>query len=178
VARQVHLEHAVPGRARLRVPAPRTPQEVRELGKRVAALEPVRSVEVNPTTGSILLHLRPQDPVDALLEDIRALGYLVDRVTRPRAKKPPARAPKVPHTRGSKEVRNVLATMNARVHEATGGRADLRVIVPATLGALALRQMLKDAKSLGQAPWYVLVYYAFDSFYKMNDELTEEDLRR
>ncbi|MGI8609827.1 MAG: HMA2 domain-containing protein [Candidatus Dormibacteria bacterium] len=176
MARTLHLEHHVKGRARIRVPQPRTPEEVAEVARQLKAIKRVRRIEVNSSTGSVLLHHDPEDPVEMLLEDIAGIGYLVQKLTaarsrgRARARKVP---PRVPHSQGSRKVSNALATMNQKVHEATDGRADLRLIVPAALGALAIRQVLKDAKSLSQAPWYVLVYYAFDSFYKLNDEMTE-----
>lgn len=173
--RTLHLEHHVKGRARLRVPQPRTPEEVAEIARHLKAIKRVRNLEVNPTTGSVLVHINPADPVEMLLEDIAGVGYLVQRLTVPRSRRKaaPTRPPRVPHSQGSRQVSNVLATMNKKVHDATDGKADLRVIVPAALGVLAIRQLLKDTKSLSQAPWYVLVYYAFDSFYKLNDEMTE-----
>ncbi|GAC1335539.1 MAG: hypothetical protein NVSMB17_18580 [Candidatus Dormibacteria bacterium] len=176
--RTLHLEHHVRGRARLRVPQPRTPEEVAEVARHLKAIKGVRRLEVNPTTGSVLLHHDPDDPVEMLLEEIGAIGYLVHRLTSaaPGRKAGPRRgrgAPSVPHSQGSRQVRDALVTMNKKVHDATNGKADLRLIVPAALGVLAVRQVLRDAKSLSQAPWYVLVYYAFDSFYKLNDEMTE-----
>ncbi|MDQ6748423.1 MAG: hypothetical protein M3010_10020 [Candidatus Dormibacteraeota bacterium] len=176
MARTLHLEHHVKGRARLRVPQPRTPEEVAAIGRHIRAIDRLHKVEVNPSTGSLLLHMDPTDPVDLLLEDIVRVGYLVQRATSSRARKRAKarpRAPRVPHSQGSLQVRDVLAVMNKKVHDATDGKADLRLIVPAALGVLAIRQVLKDARSLSQAPWYVLVYYAFDSFYKMNAEMTE-----
>ena len=176
MARTLHLEHHVKGRARLRLPQPRTPEEVAEIGRHLEAIKRVRTVEVNPTTGSLLLHVDPADPLEMVLEDIAGIGYLVHRLTASRSRKraaSPKGPPQVPHSQGSWQVRYVLATMNKKVHDATDGRADLRVLVPAALGVLAARQLLKDARSLSQAPWYVLVYYAFDSFYKLNDEMTE-----
>ena len=46
--------------------------------------------------------------------------------------------------------------------------ADLRLLVPLALGALSARQALRDAPGLERAPWYVLAWYAFASFVKLN----------
>jgi hypothetical protein len=42
------------------------------------------------------------------------------------------------------------------------GRADLRTLLPVGLGALAVREVLSGRAVA--APWYVLAWYAFDSF--------------
>jgi hypothetical protein len=147
---------------------------VAEIARSIAQLERVQDLDVNPATGSILLHLRPDDPVDAILADIAELGYLVERLSDGPRRAPGRSGGRVPHSRISRTVSEILAAMNARVHEATNGRADLRFIVPAALTVLAVRQLLRDAKSLRDAPWYVLMYYAFDSFYKLNAELAAE----
>ena len=63
-----------------------------------------------------------------------------------------------------------------RVAEITNGRWDLRSVVPLTLGAFAVRQMLTDFAVVGTIPWYVLAWYAFDSFWKLNQ--AQEDPAR
>ena len=40
-------------------------------------------------------------------------------------------------------------------------------MVPATFGVLALRQIVTNFGELAGIPWYVLAWYAFDSFWKL-----------
>jgi hypothetical protein len=49
---------------------------------------------------------------------------------------------------------------------ATDGQ-DLRALLPLGVGLLALRQALRGRGRLDDAPWYVLGWYAFDSFWKL-----------
>jgi hypothetical protein len=41
--------------------------------------------------------------------------------------------------------------------------------MPLFLSLLALRQLFSKSPRLKTAPWYILAWYAFDSFLKLND---------
>jgi hypothetical protein len=45
---------------------------------------------------------------------------------------------------------------------------DLRFLFPLSLSLLALRQLLVKGWQLELIPWYVLAWYAFDSFIKLH----------
>lgn len=64
---------------------------------------------------------------------------------------------------------NVISEFNDQVKQTTAGVVDLRWLVPAGLGAFALRQMLSKGLQLDEIPWYTLAWYAFDTFTKLND---------
>ncbi|MBE9014774.1 DUF5132 domain-containing protein [Chroococcidiopsis sp. CCALA 051] len=64
---------------------------------------------------------------------------------------------------------NVISSFNEQVRQTTGGVVDLRLLVPAGLGALALRQILIKGLELDEIPWYTLAWYAFDTFVKLNE---------
>jgi len=66
------------------------------------------------------------------------------------------------------EVTTALAALNQRVKRATNGAADLRFLVPLGFGTLAVRQLLLKGIQLNIIPWYVLAWYAFDSFIKFH----------
>lgn len=57
---------------------------------------------------------------------------------------------------------------NVSTLRATGGRMDLRMLFPVVLGGLAVGQLLRRRGGLGSAPWYVMAYYAFDSYVKLH----------
>src|SRR5205807_541067 len=52
----------------------------------------------------------------------------------------------------------------------TGRRIDLKLIFPAGLFALAIRQIATNGLGISQVPGYVLLWYAFDSFWKFHRE--------
>ncbi|OCQ98709.1 DUF5132 domain-containing protein [Nostoc sp. MBR 210] len=69
----------------------------------------------------------------------------------------------------AKDLLNIMSDFNADVDKMTNGTADLRVIVPLGLGLFALSQLIKQGFKFEDIPWYILAWFAFDSFIKLND---------
>jgi hypothetical protein len=167
----VYLEHAVRGRARLRVPRPRTPAQVQRTAERVARSDRIRDVDANPTTGSLLVDFDPDDPLDVIIEELRTLGLEVESTMS-------AARPVRTQSRSAVVVKRVMGGANAKLHEMTAGNFDLRFAVPAIYLALALRNFSRGRGRLRDASWYQLVYWAFDSFFKLHEESTVRSAAR
>ena len=161
----------MPGRARLRVPKPRTPVEMRRMAGRVAKSKRVRNVETNPNTGSLLVSFDPDDPIDMMIEDLRQLGLdvatLVEQSRQVRTQ-----------STGAVVVQRAMSGANAKLHEMTHGHVDLRLAVPAIYAGLAVRNFLTHRARLRDASWYQLLYWAFDSFFKLHEEQTVREATR
>jgi hypothetical protein len=69
-----------------------------------------------------------------------------------------------------------MSDLNEQVRQATNGFADLQMLLPLGLGALALKQLLDKGPELEELPWYTLAWYAFDSFKKSG--LTQQRKKR
>ncbi len=67
----------------------------------------------------------------------------------------------------SQQIIHTLSDWNQGVKTATNNRVDLRLIIPISFGMLAIRQLLIKGVMLETIPWYVLAWYAFDSFIKL-----------
>ena len=153
------LLSAVPGRVRLKVFAGRRrPDELERVRAALDALPGVSAVQASTRTGSVLVRHEPASTgIDELRAALEELGLaLVAPESSPRSRMTPAR-----------RVFETADQANSRVERRLGG-PDLRLIFPAALGLLSLRQATRDAPGLAQAPWYVLAWYAFDSFLKLN----------
>ncbi|MFM6157086.1 MAG: hypothetical protein ACKO3K_19875 [Cuspidothrix sp.] len=72
------------------------------------------------------------------------------------------------NTAAATGVRNAVFLLNKRVERATDGTVDLRFMFPLALGILSVRQLTIKGLQLDIIPWYVLAWYAFDSFLKLN----------
>lgn len=70
---------------------------------------------------------------------------------------------------GSEYIIKLTSDLNEQVKHATNGVADLRLILPLGLSAIALRQLLIKGPQLDTIPWYVLAWYAFENFTKLNN---------
>ncbi len=67
----------------------------------------------------------------------------------------------------SERVTRTLVAANAVVRRRAGGN-DLRTLVPLGFGLLALRQFVRDDQRLVDAPWYILPWYASETFQKFH----------
>jgi len=66
-----------------------------------------------------------------------------------------------------------LTDLDQRLSKATNGKFDIKLLVPTGLGLLALRQIAINGFGLGTVPGYVLLWYTFDSFYKLHQRKSE-----
>jgi hypothetical protein len=62
------------------------------------------------------------------------------------------------------------------IQTVSGGHLSLRWVVPATFAAAGIRQLLRQGLSAEALPWYVLFYYAVDSFLKLYPEYAPKPL--
>lgn len=147
---------SVPGRLRLRLPA--TAEGRDRLGAAAGDLEAhgeLLIVDVRPRSGSLVIRYVPAHSVDVWVR-LRELGLQV-----PDAPDDAATALVDPSTR----VITALKGLNAVVPRAAAGH-DLRTLVPLTCGLLAARQFIRGEERLTEAPWYVLAWYASETFQK------------
>jgi hypothetical protein len=146
---------SVPGRLRLRLPATaagrsRLVAAAADLG----AHDDLLVAEPRPRSGSLVVRYDPARSVDVWVR-LRALGLQFPDV-------PPSASPPIdPSTR----VMAALRGLDALVPRVAAGH-DLRTLVPLTCGLLAARQFVRGEQRLAQAPWYVLAWYASETFQK------------
>ena len=162
----VYLEHWMPGRARLRVPRPRTAAQFHRVARQARKSRSVRSVDANPATGSLLVTFGSDDPLDLIIDELRLAGLKVLSVAEP------AGTAIRTQSSGAAAIRHVLSQANSRLHVTTRGRLDLRLAVPAIYMLLSARALVRQRGRLRDATWYQLAYWAFDSFFKLHEETT------
>ncbi|HEY2706167.1 MAG TPA: hypothetical protein VGL20_20995 [Candidatus Dormibacteraeota bacterium] len=163
------VPHATSSRLRLRLEG--DPDEVAGLLERVAstaAAHPgVRSVRTDLRTGSALLTWDPEQlDLPAAIELCRKAHQALRDIAPPQL----VGAVERPLSEAASRLLDRVSTANRRVHDATGGKVDLRFLVPAGFAALSLRQLLRTGPAVGSMPWYALAYYAFDSFVKLHGD--------
>ncbi|MBE9209328.1 hypothetical protein IQ244_23050 [Nostoc sp. LEGE 06077] len=147
-----------PGRLRLRIaPSHRQVGEITRIVKMLDAQPNISQVSSNIQNGSIVIHHDRNDEswqnVVATLKDI---GIIFADVTNES------------HSDAAATVANAVYDLNDRVERATNNVIDLRLIFPLALGCLSVRQLLIKGLQLEIIPWYVLAWYAFDSFIKLH----------
>jgi heavy-metal-associated domain-containing protein len=151
---RARVAHHSAGRMRVRVaPEDRSPEHMARVRQQLEAHPAVSAVEVSPRTGSVLVR-------GAQAEGLRtALGECLEVVD----EAGPENLPEA----GVESVVIMLKGVDRRIMRATGSRLSLRWLVPAGFIAVALRQLLRSGLTVGEIPWFVLLYYGVDSFLKL-----------
>lgn len=147
---------SVPGRLRLRLPATAEGRDrLTEAAGDLEAHGDLLIADVRARSGSLVIRYDPAHSVDVWVR-LRELGLQV-----PDAPDDAGTAVVDPATR----VMTALKGLDAVVPRAAAGH-DLRTLVPLTYGLLAARQFIRGEQRLHEAPWYVLAWYAAESFQK------------
>jgi hypothetical protein len=172
-ASPARVVHRIPGRMRVRFARGSiTPEALARLQSGVLKVRGVTRCEANRTTGCLLVHF-DEAGFDAGRFS-RAVGGLADD-RRPRGPAVTA-APVRVHDGGPSHLARVinvrLRLLDRRLRRATGDRVDLRTIVPIGFAGLAIREIVVNSAHLPAIPWYVLAWYAFDSYLKLQDSPT------
>ena len=149
----------VAGRVRLRVVTQgRNINSMEEIAQNLQAHPQIKRVQTNVNTGSILIYHRAEEQdILAMLQDLGMLS-IVQRASEIRESPSTAAA----------SLTATVQELNQRVGLAAHGIVDLRFLLPLLLALLSLRQLRKQGVQLNLIPWYVLAWYAFDSFTKLN----------
>ncbi|WP_414566719.1 MULTISPECIES: DUF5132 domain-containing protein [unclassified Anabaena] len=69
----------------------------------------------------------------------------------------------------AQDLENLMSDINADVNRMTNGVADLRLLAPLALGLFAIGQLIKQGLKFEEIPWYILAWFAFDAFIKLNN---------
>ena len=161
---EAQIVSQTPGRVRLRVtPVHRQQQKIAPIVNALKARLEIYRVKTNIPSGSItVLHGRELLSSQDMCIVLQDLGVNLVEIT-----KEPIRSVSS-STSAAAEVIKTATDLNQRVKTATSDAVDLRFLFPLSLGVLALRQLIVKGWLLELIPWYVLAWYAFDSFIKLN----------
>lgn len=154
-----------PGRIRLRVDLSTYSQE--EIDLRVVSLDnqlAIEKVRINIEVGSLTIFYDSQsiNTVD-ILEQLNKLGLTFSEKSITSSLFIPNSSKTAVH------ITQVSNNINQVIKQASNNIVDLGVIVPLAFGLLAWRQLMLKGWQLETIPWYVLAWYAFDSFIKLQN---------
>jgi hypothetical protein len=159
----IYVVSHTPGRLRFRLAREhRRPQVMDNIANLLKSFaQEVQQVRTSPATGSItVFYDKASTGFDDAMATLQQMGMVVVDV--------PAGL-----SSASNQVSTALHQANRWLELKTEGAVDLRFLFPLMLGVLALRQAFAKSPGLNTAPWYVLAWYAFDGFYKLNVERTK-----
>ena len=170
-----YVQHSLPGRLRLRVPAAKGEEdELREISSAIAKTEGIDQVEYNPITGSILIQYSRER-----YGNLQALESRLSASAAPIAlnSSHPSRdgrsQPRYQRGRSiaARRVDAVFKQLDHEIRVASNNEIDLKFILPfgvAVLGMLALRY------SSATPLWLTLLIFAFNSFLGLHAPMPED----
>ncbi|MGM3306840.1 HMA2 domain-containing protein [Anabaena sp. WFMT] len=146
-----------PGRLRLRIAAEnRQAEKMQHIANFLTAQPHINEVRTNIHHGSIVInHDGKNGALAEILATLKDIGVIFADITHG-------------NTEAATGISNAVIDLNQRVERATDGTVDLRFLFPFGLSFLAIRQLMIKGLQLEVIPWYVLAWYAFDSFLKLN----------
>ena len=162
---EAQIVSQTPGRVRLRVPpAHRQQQKIVPIVNSLKARLEIYRVKTNIPSGSItVLHGRELLSSQDMCIVLQDLGVNLLELTQEEPRRAVSRS-----SSAAAEVIKTARDLNQRVKTATNNTLDLRFLLPLSFGVLAWRQLIVKGWQLELIPWYVLAWYAFDSFLKLN----------
>ncbi len=157
---------STPGRLRLRVShSHRQPEQMQKFATALNANPNIHQVRTSVQNGTITIqHDTNADSIQDVFVTFKDLGIIFTDVTDG-------------NTEVAAGLSSAVVDLNKRVQQATSGLVDLRILFPLGLATLSLRQLVARGLQMEIIPWYVLAWYAFDSFIKLNHSLGSQSAK-
>jgi hypothetical protein len=161
-----------PGRLRIRMQRPHRHTEViHQTKSNLEGMSGVRLVEMNPASGSVMVSYNPTEiSTDDILSMLRDAGVIVMQLATGMAME----LPKAGRSSAATDLITAIDDLDRRVSLFSGRKFDLKLLFPAALFGLGIRQVFAQGLGLSQVPGYILLWYAFDSFWKFHHEEASE----
>lgn len=175
----ITVAHAIPGRVRFKVAQVRDDAAfASELRQRLASIPGVQQVEIHARTGSVVILydtavLNASDSLQSLAEALTPLfpGLTAEDLKTFAALTVTGAAAMATPVVGE-SVRAFFAGLNDNIQRATGGSADLTILLPLILFALGARSLLKSDK-LASPTWYDFLWFALGTYFMLNPKPNE-----
>jgi copper chaperone CopZ len=161
---QSAISHHLPHRTRIRVPRRhRQLPTMNKIQDRLIKVPGVQSVEVNERTGSVLVHHDVSDDTFDKLSS--AISEVASEVFTEALDAELPGVSRLASYLGSK-VRGV----NNSIAQSTDSQIDLHSAIPLFLLGASVVKFVREKSWWGDIPAFVLFYYAWDSFLKLNPQ--------
>ena len=151
----IRIVSSTPRRTRIRVSRKRrSPKEMVRLAKALEKSPEISSVEANLHTGTLVVYHKKESlhEIRATLEDMGVVLMAATGVEMP-----------------TKWLTEAVSDLDARLRLVTNDALNLKLLLPLGFGALAILQLIRRGFQFEGAPWYILAFFAFESFTRLNE---------
>jgi copper chaperone CopZ len=113
----------------------------------------VSRVQINLNAGTIIVH-HDEEALEDIKSKLKDLGVILMAA--------------VGVETSSLSLSDAVSDIARHLGLGTKGILNLKLLVPLGFGALAVLQLARQGLQFGSAPWYLIAYFAFDSYIKLN----------
>ena len=140
----------------------RHPKEMARIAEALQAFPYVSTVQTNLNAGTIIVH-HDEEAIGDIKSSMKDLGVIL-------------MAAEGVET-SAMSLSDALSDLDKHLGLGTKGILNLKMLVPLGFGALAVLQLARQGLQIGSAPWYLLAFFAFESYIKLHgpqDKCTPE----
>jgi hypothetical protein len=113
----------------------------------------VSTVQTNLTAGTIIVH-HDEEALEDIKSRLQDMGVILMAAAGVET--------------SAMSLSDALSDLKKHLGLGTKGILNLKLLVPLGFGALAVLQLARQGLRIGGAPWYLLAYFAFESYIKLN----------
>ena len=149
----IHLEHSLSGRVRYRIPAVKEAGKAELLAASLKKIKGIRSIEINPVSAGVLLSfdetVLTADLLTAVIIQLLGLDEELEKDPTPVV---------------TRELKEIVRSLNRGVYDSSGGWLDLHTLVPVSLIALGLVQTVRERR-FSTPTSLTLLWWAYQTFF-------------
>ena len=154
MAEHTQIVSNTPRRTRIRVSRKRrNAKEMARLAKGLEASPEVSAVQTNLHAGTLIVYHK-EEALPSIKAQLKDLGVILGAATGVVV--------------SAKSLTEAVSRLDSHVGSATKGLLSLKLLVPLGFSALAVLQLARRGLEITGAPWYLLAYFAFESFVRLN----------
>ena len=154
MAEHTKIVSSTPGRTRIKVSRKRrNPEEMARLAEALQASPDVSEVRTNLYAGTLIVHHKEKTLAD-IKSELKDLGVIVMAASGMET--------------SPLSLTDAVSDLQNQIGPAVANLLDFKLLVPLGFGALAALQLARRGLEMGGAPWYLLAYFAFESYVKLN----------
>ena len=131
----------------------RHPKEMARIAEALQTFPYVSRVQINLNAGTIIVH-HDEEALEDIKSKLKDLGIILMAA--------------VGVETASMSLSDEVSDLARHLGLGTRDILNLKLMVPLGLGALAVLQLARQGLQIGGAPWYLIAYFAFDSYIKLN----------
>ncbi len=131
----------------------RNPKEIARIAEALRAHPDISEVQANLTAGTIVVY-HDKEVLDNIKATLKDMGVILM-----------AAAGGEP---SAKSLTDAISNLDSHLGLSRAG-INLKLLVPLGFGALAALQLARRGLEIGGAPWYLLAYFAFESYVWLNN---------